>query len=521
MHGGKAFALTRGDLTVCWVKLTRSFTTPEVCQKSAEGIGLQHSVEERPEREVERVQRGEFVETEKPKTAQVAFRENPEGEARKGTHEGHQVSTVRSSVESFADDVMGRVLEAENLKEALKRVRKNKGAPGIDGMTVDELPSHLRENWQRIREELAEDRYQPSPVRSVEIPKRNGQGVRVLGIPTVLDRFIQQALLQILSPMFDSEFSKSSYGFRPGRSAHQAIRQAKSYVEGGHSWVVDIDLENFFNQVHHDRLMARLWERIKDKRVLHLIRRYLKAGIMMNGVVIERYQGTPQGGPLSPWLSNVVLDEMDKELEKRGHRFCRYGDDCNIYVRSERAGKRVMESIRGFLEKRLKLKVNETKSAVARAGERKFLSFSFYRAAEKVCIRVAKQAIEEAREKIRRMTYRVRGESIEVVIKDLNEYLKGWIQYFGINELPSVIRELEGWIRRRLRALLLKQWKRHFTRYKRLRSLGLKEHQAWGLAGSQKGIWRLAGSISAHTGLNRQYFRTLGLLPLTPIVRGL
>lgn len=415
--------------------------------------------------------------------------------------------------QTLTESLMEEVITLKNLKRALKRVRANKGAPGVDGMAVDELPDYLRRNWPNIKEALLKDCYQPQLVKKVRIPKPGG-GTRILGVPTATDRFIQQALLQCLSPIFEQNFSESSYGFRPQRNAHQAVKKAQEYISEGYEWVVDIDLEKFFDQVNQDRLMYKLSLKIKDKRVLHLIRRFLNAGIMMDGVVTKRVKGMPQGGPLSPLLSNVYLDELDKELEERGHKFLSYADDLNIYVKSFRAGKRVESSIKRFISRRLKLKVNEEKSAVAKPSERKFLGFSFHTSKEKVSIIIAKESIQRVKKKVRTITRRSRGIELRQVIEELNTYFKGWIRYFYLNEWSSVLRALDGWIRRKLRCFILKKWKRKYTRYRRLKAFGLKDHQAWSIGGSDKGVWRLSNSPSMHHALNKDYFVSLGLLGL-------
>jgi group II intron reverse transcriptase/maturase len=375
---------------------------------------------------------------------------------------GRSVETptaLREAEGSGASGLMERVVSRPNMLAAYKRVKENKGSPGIDGMTVEDLPAWLQENWEEIREQLLSGTYRPQAIRRQTIPKAGG-GERELGIPTVLDRLIQQALLQVLQPIFDPTFSDHSYGFRPGRSAHQAIRRARQYVQAGRRWVVDVDLARFFDRVNHDILMERLSRRIEDKRVLRLVRRYLGAGVMVNGVVMERHEGTPQGGPLSPLLANVLLDEVDKELERRGHCFVRYADDGNVYVKSRRAGERVMALLRR-LYVGLHLQINESKSAVARVWDRKFLGFSFWVATGKtVRLRVAKKALAEMKERVRRLTRRMCGQSLGKVVQDLRAYLVGWRNYFRLADTPGVFSDLDEWIRHRLRAIQLKQWKR-------------------------------------------------------------
>ncbi len=399
--------------------------------------------------------------------------------------------------------------ERRNLRAALERVRKNKGSPGIDGMTVEELPDFLREHWLAIREDLLTGRYQPSAVRRVAIPKPGG-GERELGIPTVLDRFIQQALLQVLQPRIDPSFSEHSYGFRPGRRAHDAVCHAQRYVQEGRRWVVDIDLEKFFDRVSHDVLMGRLAKRIEDRRVLGLVRRYLDAGVLANGVVMERHEGTPQGGPLSPLLANVLLDDVDKELEKRGHAFVRYADDLNIYVRSKQAGERVMEAMRR-LYARLRLRVNESKSAVARATERKFLSFTFWESSEREVKRcVAPQALARMKDRVRQLTRRVAGQSLAHVCDRLRVYLVGWKGYFQLAQTRWEFRNIDKWIRRRLRALQLKQWKLGTTIYRELLSRGMSAGSAATVARNAQRWWHNS-AMKIHIALPNAYFDKLGL----------
>jgi group II intron reverse transcriptase/maturase len=405
-----------------------------------------------------------------------------------------------------------RVWERQNLFAALVRVERNGGAPGMDGMQVEELRPYLREHWLEIREALDQQNYRPSPVRRVEIPKPDG-GERLLGIPTVLDRFLQQAIAQTLTPLFEPLFSNHSYGFRPGRSAHQAIEQAQEYVQEGYEWVVDIDLEKFFDRVNHDMLMARVARVVKDKRVLKLIRAYLNSGVMVNGVVLDTEEGTPQGGPLSPLLSNIMLDDLDKELEKRGHKFVRYADDCNIYVQTRRAGERVMESVKMFLEKKLKLKVNPKKSKVDRATRVKFLGFSFYKRKGEVLIRVAKRNLERFREKLRRLTKRTRSGKLENIIQEINRYTMGWMGYYRQANTPSVFEGLDSWIRRRLRQMVWKRWKRGTTRYRELVKLGVPRYRA-GLGAVGKSPWHMSKSPVINEALSNTYFRNLGLKSL-------
>ena len=419
-----------------------------------------------------------------------------------------ELTAARGNERSGTSGLMDRVLERSNLQAALKRVKGNKGSPGIDGMTVDELPDFLRRNWIALREQLLGGRYRPSPVRRQLIPKANG-GMRELGIPTVLDRFIQQALLQVLQPQFDPTFSSHSHGFRPGRRAHDAIVEAQGYVQDGRRWVVDVDLEKFFDRVNHDVLMGRLARRIEDRRVLSLIRGYLEAGVLLQGITAERHEGTPQGGPLSPLLANVLLDEVDKELERRGHAFVRYADDCNIYVRSRRAGERVMELLRK-LYKRLKLRVNESKSAVDLATRRQLLGYSFWIAPGGVVKRrICGKAIAKMKIRVRSLTSRTCGRSASRVIKDLRAYLLGWKAYFGLAETPHVRRSLDQWIRRRLRAIHLKHWRRGRVIYAELRRRGIGEHHAVVVAMHERRMWRNSKLISA--AFPNRYFDQLGL----------
>jgi RNA-directed DNA polymerase len=404
------------------------------------------------------------------------------------------------------------ILHNNNLNLAYKHVVKNKGSHGIDGMKVNDLFPHLKENGENIKKALLEESYRPNPVKRVEIPKPDG-GIRSLGVPTVLDRTIQQAIAQILTPIFEEEFSNHSYGFRPGRSCHDAIKQAKQFLSQEYEYVVDIDLEKFFDRVNHDILMSIIARKIRDKRVLKLIRKYLESGIMIEGLISPSEEGTPQGGPLSPLLSNIMLNELDKELEKRGHKFCRYADDCNIYVRSLRAGQRVMKSITNFIEKRLKLKVNQNKSAVDCPTKRKFLGFSF--SLNKVKgITIHKKSLEKLKDKIRKITSRSFSISLESRIKKLNQITMGWINYFAIANIKAIVRKLDEWIRRRLRMCIWKQWKKVKTRHKKLVKLKVSNSKAWNLAKSRKGFWRISRSPILSYALTNKYLKKLGLKSL-------
>jgi len=405
---------------------------------------------------------------------------------------------------------MEEVCERENLKKALRRVKANKGSAGVDGMTVDEITGYLKQHWPAIREQLLSGTYKPQPVRRVEIPKPDGGGVRKLGIPSTLDRFIQQAVMQVLQRLWDRTFSDHSYGFRPGRSAHQAVAQAQQYIAEGYGWCVDFDLEKFFDRVNHDKLMGQIAKRVEDKRLLKLIRAFLNAGVMENGLVSPSVEGTPQGGPLSPLLSNLVLDELDRELERRGHRFVRFADDSNIYVRSERAGQRVMESMTRFITQKLKLKVNEAKSAVARPQERKFLGFSFSAGPEVKRV-IAPKALDRFKRRIREITRRAKGVSMQTTMEELVPYMRGWRSYFGFCETPVVLQYLTRWVRLRLRAALWRQWKTQRRRRAALIALGVQPRLASNTAGSGHGPWYLARSRALSVGLSNAYFRSLGL----------
>lgn len=444
------------------------------------------------------------------KSTQVELPLGGRGEAsRAQRRSGEAPTATHGNGRSGTDRLMEEVVERANAQTAVKRVRQNKGSPGVDGMTVEELPEYLAEHWEALREQLLAGTYQPKPVKRQFIPKSGG-GVRELGIPCALDRVIQQAILQALQPRFDPTFSAHSYGFRPGRRAHDAVRAAQQYLQEGRRWVVDVDLEKFFDRVNHDVLMGKVAKRIEDTRVLGLIRRYLEAGIMANGVVMERHEGTPQGGPLSPLLANVLLDEVDKELEKRGHAFVRYADDGNVYVRSRRAGERVMEALRR-LYGRLRLRVNAEKSAVARPWNRKFLGYSFWVAPGGVIKRrVAAKALATMKERVRGMTARNGGRSIRQVVDELRGYLVGWKEYYQLADTPRIFRELDEWIRHRLRVIHLKQWKRGTVVYRELRARGISERGAAQVAANARRWWKTA-SMLLHVALPTRYFDTLGV----------
>ena len=423
-------------------------------------------------------------------------------------------ATLKGETDEFEYGSLERILSRENLLLAMKRVISNKGSHGVDGMTVYELKQFLQMNWIRIREDIFNNEYKPMPVRRVEIPKPSG-GTRLLGIPTVLDRFIQQAIAQELNLIYDENFSENSFGFRPRRAAKDAIKKAESYINEGYRWVVDIDLEKFFDKVNHDILMYKLSKDIKDKRVLKLIRKYLQSGIMINGIVVSNEEGTPQGGPLSPLLSNIMLDELDKELEKREHRFCRYADDCNIYVKSKRAGERVMKNITSFIEGKLKLKVNINKSAVERPWKRKFLGFTLGIMFGKAYSSISKQSLKKHKDKLREILSRSNPMTLEQRIIKLNQVNIGWINYYGIAKCKGIAVQLDKWIKLRLRMYIWKQWKKVKTRYKNLKKLGLNHYQAIKFANTRKGYWRVANSAILKTTLTNQFFNELGLKSLT------
>jgi RNA-directed DNA polymerase len=427
-----------------------------------------------------------------------------------GAQVEQQTAIAPSATEDLTVNLMEKICTQANLNQAYKRVKSNKGAAGVDGMTVQELGKWIRGHKEQLIQGLLDGTYQPQAIRKVEIPKPGKKNERrMLGIPTVVDRMVQQAIHQILEKLYDPTFSESSYGFRPGRKAQDAVKRAREYVRTGHTWCVDIDLEKFFDRVNHDILMSRLARKIKDKRLLRIIRRFLQAGIMEHGVCIERHEGTPQGGPLSPLLSNILLDELDKELEKRGHKFCRYADDQHIYVRTKRAGERVYASLKRLLETKLKLKVNEQKSAVTLVRERKFLG---YRVQLDGKLSIAPETIRRAKDKIRELTRRNRGRSFEVVIKELNCYLRGWQNYFQMASSRSAWQELDSWIRRKLRCYKLKQKKGGSTIAKYLMSLGVPEEEARQIGFSDKGWWRLSLTRAVHRALDKDWFRNQGLI---------
>jgi group II intron reverse transcriptase/maturase len=445
----------------------------------------------------------------------------PEGSDRKSPEHGGGALNVTACRDSSWTEVEMRLMEdvvsRGNMMAAYDRVVSNKGAPGTDGMLVAELKDYLKKEWPRIKEELLEGTYQPKPVRKVEIPKPGG-GVRMLGIPAVLDRLIQQALHQELMRLFDPDFSESSYGFRPGRSAHQAIAAARRHVAARRRWVVDIDLEKFFDRVGHDVLMARVSRKVRDPRVLGLIRRYLRAGVLEGGIVSPRVEGTPQGGPLSPLLSNILLDDLDKELERRGHAFCRYADDCNVYVHSRRSAQRVMASLSQFLEQRLKLKINRAKSAVGRPWERTFLGYgmTFHK---KPRLKVADSSVKRLKANLRELFRRGRGRNLKRTIEETTPKLRGWIAYFRLSEVKGVFEELDGWIRRKLRCILWRQWKRSFTRARNLMRRGLTEQRAWRSAQNGRGPWWNSGASHMNDAFRKSFFDNLGLVSLLDHLR--
>lgn len=446
--------------------------------------------------------------------------EKPERRTRvsSGTAEG--TSCARQTLPACNDPTehsvtvtMEEVLSRSNMLQAFNRVVSNKGAAGVDGMTVDELWAYCQQHWERHREELFSGTYRPSPVRKVEIPKPGGKGMRMLGIPTVLDRLIQQALLQVLTRLYDPMFSDSSFGFRPGRSTHQALDRAKEHIASGHRWVVDMDLEKFFDRVNHDILMSRLARQIKDKRILKLIRLYLQAGIMEGGVVSPRSEGTPQGGPLSPLLSNVLLDELDKELERRGHKFVRYADDCNIYVRSRRAGERVLDGVERFLSEKLRLTVNRAKSAVDRPWKRKFLGYTFTHHYQPK-FKVSPESVQRFKGRLREELRKARGRNVRTVLAKLQPVLIGWVSYYRKSEVKQTFEDLDQWLRRKLRAIYWRQWKRRYKRARELIRLGIDRVRAWISVSNGRGPWWNAGASHMNQALPTRYFTQLGLISL-------
>ena len=509
----KAIELTLGDLHAVWQSGLRSLRGDlTTMQKSAEGIvgGNAEGLNGARKGLMEGNKDGSLMNRKRQKTLNETFAETPTGEASRRSNVGTELETPTTSSEiPRIARVMEVVVAAGNAKRALERVMRNQGAPGVDGMTVEQLPAYLQVHWKRIRQELLDGSYKPQPLRRVEIPKPGG-GMRKLGIPTVLDRFVQQAMQQVLQGYFDDTFSKFSFGFRPRRSAHQAILQAQQYVSSGLNWVVDIDLEKFFDRVNHDVLMGLLADRIADRNALKLIRKYLQAGVLENGLVQPTVEGQPQGGPLSPWLSNVMLDVLDKELEKRGHKFVRYADDANIYVSSERAGMRVMASVTRFLARYLKLRVNAAKSAVDIPQRRKFLGFTFGTGQE-LRRKIAPQALARMKKRVREITRKTKGMSLPRVIEQLARYLNGWRGYFGFCETPSIFPTLDGWIRRRLRRFVWLQWKRGRKRFAELRARGVNHDLAARTAGSPHGAWRVSNSPALAIALPNKYFSELGL----------
>lgn len=457
---------------------------------------------------------------EQPTKREEVLESRPEGSRRNLRVAGNGAVSVTARQKNLTpkvDNIMEAVVERKNMEKAMRRVEANKGAPGIDNMSVEQLRPYLREYWPVLKVRLLEGSYRPQPVRNVDIPKPGG-GIRKLGIPTVVDRFIQQAILQPLTSIFDPGFSRFSYGFRPNRDAHQAVKQARQNVASGRRWVIDIDLEKFFDRVNHDILMSRIARKVADKRLLKLIRLYLQAGIMQHGLTQARLTGTPQGGPLSPLLSNITLDDLDKELERRGHAFCRYADDCKIYVQSRRAGERTMESISSYLEKKLKLKVNQDKSKVDRPWRRKFLGYAM--TIEKAArLKVAKESVKRFKRAMKGKFRKGRGRNIaKFTEQDLNPLLSGWGNYFKLNQAKTTVEELDAWVRRRLRCVLWRQWKRFHTRKRKLMSRGLSEERAASSAGNGRGAWWNSGASHMNEAFPKRYFDTIGLVSLREIM---
>ena len=422
----------------------------------------------------------------------------------------------RNGVNEYGNDLLEQILSRDNMNNAYKRVKANKGSHGIDGMTVDELLQHLKEHGQELRQSLLEGRYRPQPVRRVEIPKPDG-GIRLLGIPTVVDRVIQQAVAQVLIPIYEKKFSDNSYGFRPLRSAKQAVEKCKGYINAGHTWAVDIDLAKYFDTINHDKLIRILSNDTKDGRVISLIRKYLQSGVMINGVVIDTESGAPQGGPLSPLLSNIMLNELDKELTRRGLNFVRYADDCNIYVKSRKAANRVMKSITRFIEEKLKLKVNKDKSIVDRPWKLKFLGFSFYPGRKEYRIRIHEKPLNKFKTKLKELTSRSNAMSMEYRVLKLKQAITGWINYFAIADMKNILRNLDEWLRRRIRMCFWKQWKRIKTKHDNLFKLGIENYKAWEYANTRKSYWRISNSPVLSKSLTNKYLKGIGLPSMTEI----
>ena len=427
-------------------------------------------------------------------------------------------SSEKARTEICTKNLLERIVNAENMNKALKRVERNKGSHGIDGMKTDALRSYLRENGKALVLEILEGKYKPKPVRKVEIPKPDG-GKRGLGIPVVVDRVIQQAISQVLTEVFEPEFSEHSYGFRPNKSAHQALKQAEIYINSGYKVVVDMDLEKFFDRVNHDKLMHLISRKVSDKRVLKLIRGYLTAGVMTTGICVKSKEGTPQGGPLSPLLSNIMLNELDKMLEERGHKFCRYADDCYIYVKSRRAGLRVMETVRRFLENELRLRVNEGKSAVASPTKRKFLGYSFYYKNGTYRLRVHPKSLNRLKDKVREVTNRNVSMNFETRLKKLIEKTRGWVNYFKLADMSKSLKEMDGWIRRRLRACIWKTWKKIRTRFTSLNKLGIDRNKAWEFANTRKGYWRISNSPIMQRSITNERLEKRGYVSMSTMYK--
>ena len=505
---------TRGGLHAClWLPPSRDGGMS--VQKSAEGIVVVAYNDEGPNREGRRGAKTSMNEGDAHRKAEMPedSRKVAGGTRKKRARERQTFTAAEENTQPEATKLLEEVLRRENLMLALQRVQSNKGAPGVDGMTVHELTPHLKTHWPCIREELLNGTYSPGPVLRVAIPKPDGKGMRLLGIPTVLDRFIEQAILQVLTPQFDPHFSESSYGFRPGRGCHDAVKAARAHVEAGHRFVVDMDLEKFFDRVNHDVLMVRVARRVKDKRLLRLIGRYLRAGIRIDGVVHDHEEGTPQGGPLSPLLSNILLDELDKELEKRGHRFCRYADDCNIYVKSKAAGEQVMETITRFLAKKLRLTVNKEKSAVDRPWNRKFLGYTMtWHKSPK--LKVSPKSIKRAKARVKEIARKGRGRSLPKVAGELTTFLRGWVNYFRLSQVKIAFEEMDQWIRRKLRSILWRQWKKPSTRAKKLIERGIEKARAFTSAYNGRGPWWNAGASHMNAAVPAKWLHQQGLMSL-------